>query len=165
MSYELEFTLWFSVTFVLVVGFLFVFVRKPLLKALDKRADKIKNDLNSAENVRMENEKIKAEQERILEDTRQKAKAFFEEEKKQAESIKKYIIESAKQHAQEIIQLSHKEVQAMKENAIEEIKYYIVNSSCDLAGEVMKHSLTKDDNRKIIIESLSTMGQSFEQTN
>ena len=64
------------INFIILLGILGKFAFKPLMNVLDERANRISNDLDSAEKTRVEAEELKAQYTKQMEEARNEAAAI-----------------------------------------------------------------------------------------
>jgi F-type H+-transporting ATPase subunit b len=111
-----------------IIGFLIAlwllkkFAWKPLLSMLNERRERIKSDLDSAENKKKEMENLSAE---------------FEEKLKGIDSV-------ARSKIQEAIAEGNKMAAEIKESAREESREIVAKARADLARDVAKAKLIKE---------------------
>src|SRR6185436_9882936 len=87
--------IWTIATFLVLAGLLAKFAWKPLLAALAARQDAIRKSLDEARQARTELERLNAESQRILAQTRSDANLFREELKQKARAEAAGIVKNA----------------------------------------------------------------------
>ena len=118
---EFDATFWVGAAFVVFVGILFIFkVPYMLINSLDQRANKIRDEINEARQLREEAQTLLANYERKQRDSINEANQILEQAKKEGERARKLALEKLKEtlkRREEIAleKIALAEVQAEKE--------------------------------------------------
>lgn len=150
--------IWTIVTFMALLGVLAKFVWRPLMDALDRREDKIRESLENAEKAEVELEMLQHESGEIVARARGEAQSIIAEGKSAAEKMKDEILQTARDKAGGIIGQAQKQIEAEKDKALIEIKTEVVDLSIQVAERLIRKNLSKEDNLAIINESLNQIG-------
>ncbi len=135
----------------------------PILKALDDRDHKIREDLDEAENARQENKKLLAEQQKVMSELREEARHIREEARSASAKEGEAIMKQARAEAQKIMEKAQLDLNAEKRAAIEELKNVAVNVGLDLARQLIRRELRKEDHVEVINQSLVELDQAYQQ--
>ncbi len=130
--------------FFILLVFLRLVVWKPLVNVLDKRRQKIGEDIAAAENSRAEAEKLQAQLQADLAKAKEEAQAIIQRATKAAEEEAAQIIESAKSEANRIKESSLQEIQMEREKAVAELKNEVASLSVLVASKVISEKITDD---------------------
>lgn len=149
--------IWTIVIFLALAFLLMKFAWKPLLAMLEKREDNIRQSLLDAEKARDELINVKEDTEKLLSEARIESQAIVAAGKKNAERMKNEIIEKAQSKSDALLVDAKKQIEIEKDRAIADVKAEVVNLSMEIAQKLIKKNLTKEDNLKLINESLSTI--------
>ncbi|MEP1488905.1 MAG: F0F1 ATP synthase subunit B [Algibacter sp.] len=145
---------WQLVLFVGLVLLLRKFAWKPILEAVEKREEGIKDALDSAEKAKLEMENLQADNQKLLKE----ARAEREEMLKEARDMKNNLIEDAKTEANEtaskIIEQAQAAIEGEKKAAIAELKAQVSNLSIDIAEKVLRTELSDKDKQVALVESM-----------
>src|SRR3989344_6464093 len=114
--------------FVLLV-ILKVLLYKPILKSLDERRNKIKEGLDYAEKMKIEEEKNAKKREDVLRKARSEANIIVEESKKAGKKTENEIIEKALKEKKAIIEKAREEA----ENERKEMEKRLKSETVELA--------------------------------
>ncbi len=150
--------LWTIITFVILLLILWKTAWKPIVDVLDSRAKQIKGDIESAENGRVEAEKLLAEHKEMMSKAKGEVKSLIAEGKASAEKVKNEIVDSARKEASEISEKAKNEIEVAKQRAFDELKTEIINISTDIASKIITKSLDANDNIKLVEEALNNLG-------
>ena len=159
LSFDPGLFMWTIVTFFIVLAILKWKAWGPLINALDKREEDIREALASAEKARQDAEKASGEYEDMMRKAQAEAQQIVSEGKAAGERVKNDIQSAANDKANEIIEKAKAQIDAERRKAIQEIKSSVVNLSMDAAAKVIERNLDSDDNRKLVDQALEGIGQ------
>jgi F-type H+-transporting ATPase subunit b len=145
---------WMIVSFLIVFFILKKYAWKPVMNGLKNREKSIENALRQADKVKLEMEKLQADNQKLL------AEARVERDKilKDARLMKDKIIEEAKGQAQDeakkLVESARTSIQNEKKAAIKEIKDQVAVLSIQIAEKLIKDKLAIDANQGDYIDKL-----------
>ncbi len=148
---------WTIIIFLVLLFLLMKFAWKPLLAMLEIREDNIRHALLDAEKARDELANVKEDTEKLLSEARNESQAIVTASKKNAERMKDEIIEKAQTKSDALLAEVKKQIQVEKDRAITDVRAEVVNLSMEVAQKLIKKNLTKEDNLKLINDSLSSI--------
>lgn len=154
--------IWTIIIFLVLLFLLMKFAWKPLLAMLEKREDNIRQALLDAEKAREELANVKEDTEKLLNEARTESQAIVAAGKKSAERMKDEIVEKAQSKSDALLADVKKQIELEKDRAIVEVRAEVVNLSLQVAEKLIRKNLSKDDNLKLINESLSSIDQKNE---
>ena len=149
--------IWTIIIFLVLLFLLMKFAWKPLLAMLEKREDNIRHALLDAEKAREELANVKEDTEKLLSEARTESQAIVTASKKNAERMKDEIIEKAQSKSDTLLDEAKEQIQIEKERAIADVKAEVVNLSMEIAQKLIKKNLTKEDDLKLIKDSLNSI--------
>jgi F-type H+-transporting ATPase subunit b len=147
--------LWTVITFVVLLLILWKAAWKPLVEALDARAEKVRGDIENADRARQEAEKLLAQHKIMMDNARNEAANFIAESKTEAEKMRNEIIEKAASDAKDLSERTRKEISLAKDKALAEIKAEIVTLSTDIAAKIINKNLNPNDQKALVEETLN----------
>ncbi len=150
--------LWTIITFIILVLLLWKTAWKPVIEALDSRAEKIRNDLETAEKNRLEAEKLLGEHKEMMDNARSEAARIISEGKSEADRLKDEILEKANADAQNFSEKAKREIEVAKDKALLEIKDEVVSLSTEIASKIISRNLNPDDQKDLVEKALNKMG-------
>ena len=159
LSFDPGLFLWTIVTFFIVLAILKWKAWGPLINALDKREEDIREALASAEKARQDAEKASSEYEDMMRKAQAEAQQIVSEGKAAGERVKNDLQSAANDKADEIIEKAKAQIDAERRKAIQEIKSSVVDLSMEAAAKVIERNLDSDDNRKLVDQALEGIGQ------
>ena len=114
--------IWSLLSFVTVVTILCWKLLPPILKAIDKRADDIRESLDAAERAKADAEQMIQRHEDSLAKARAQAAAILEEGRSDAQKLKNSIVEKAKQESEELAARAKRDIEQTKQVAVNELQ-------------------------------------------
>ncbi len=146
--------LWTIITFIVLLLILWKTAWKPIIQALDSRAEKIKGDIDRAEKTRLEAENLLNRHKEIMNKAMDETAKIIADGKTDAEKIRDEIIAKANQEAKEITERTKREVTKAKDKALNELKLEIANIATDIASKIIVKNLNPGDNEAIVKKAL-----------
>ncbi|MEN3015742.1 MAG: ATP synthase F0 subunit B [bacterium] len=123
---------------------------KPFKMITEERKNMIQKNIQTAEEIRKDVEKIKQDLELKLNEIYKERERIIQESMKEAENIKNYIIEEAQNKANEIQSKTLKEIELAQKKVIDEIKATYIEIISSLAKGVLREVVDTSLNQKII---------------
>jgi len=150
---------WTALTFILLLVVLKKMAWGPILQALEERERKIRESLEKADAAQKETESAMAKSQEILDAARREAQELLAKSRATAEATKEEILEKARNEADKMLDKAKLEIEAQAEKAIEEIRKQAADLSIAIASKLIGRSLSKEDHKAIIEESLQKMAE------
>jgi F-type H+-transporting ATPase subunit b len=145
------------IVFGIVVAVLGKYAWPRLIKTLDDRENQIRGALERARQERIEAEKVLAEYRRQIDQAREEATAIVEEGRRDAGEVRRRMQEEARREAQEMIERARREIQLARDTAIKDLYDRSAELAVELASSIIAKSLTADDHRRLVSETLERM--------
>ena len=146
--------LWTIITFLVLVLILWKSAWKPIVKALDSRAQKLSGDIEKAEKARSEAELFLEKHKEMLDNAKDETAKIITEGKEDAERIRAEIIAKANLESKEIAERSKHEINLAKDKALGELKLEIVNIATEMASKIIVKNLKPEDQESIVRDAL-----------
>jgi F-type H+-transporting ATPase subunit b len=143
---------WMLLSFSIVLFVLKKYAWKPILKGLKSRQTSIEDALRSAEKTKEEMAKLKADNEKIIDEARLQKDLLI----KEARELKEQLIKDAKvkagEEAQKIVDGAKLSIESEKIAAINDMRNAIANLSVEIAQKILHLKLSDDQNQKALID-------------
>ena len=146
--------IWTILTFVVLVVLLTKFAWRPLLDALDRRQESIRKSLDDARQARQELERLRTESTRILVEARTEADAIISRTRADAARAGEEMKVKARADAENIIRNAERQIELEASRAVETIRREAVDLSVAIASKLIQRNITKEDNERLIGETL-----------
>ena len=150
--------LWTIITFIVLLLILWKAAWKPVVEALDARAEKVRSDIESADRARQDAEKLLTQHKEMMQQARSESAAIIADGKSAAENIRNEIIDKANSDAKDLSERVKKEINLAKDKALSEIKAEVVILSTEIAAKIISKNLNPDDQKVLVQETLNKVG-------
>ena len=160
LSFDPGLFMWTIVTFFIVLANLKRKAWGPLIDALDKREEDIRNALSSAEKAKEEAGKVAEDYEEMIRKAQAEAQKIVTESKAVGEKVREKIKLTAEKEAGDILEKAQHQIQTEKEKAVQEIRSSVVEFSLQAATKVIEKNVDSEDNRRLIKETVAGIGKS-----
>ena len=146
---------WTALTFVVLLFILKKAAWAPLIAALQEREVKIREALDKADAARKESEAAIVKNQEILDEAKKEAQELLSKSRTTAEATKEEIIQKAESEAAALVDKARKEITVEREKAVEELKKQTTELSISIASKLIGKTLSNEDHKDIIDESLN----------
>ncbi len=150
---------WTVVIFLTVVFVLGKFAWGPILNALQKREDFIRDSLEQAKKDREESEAKLKEYTEQLTAARAEAKEIVEEGRRDAEVVHGKIEQDAKKEAAAIMERARREIQIATDTAVKELYDLSGKLATDIASRIIRKELNAAEHERLISESIEELSK------
>jgi len=147
--------IWTVVTFIVLLFVLKKVAWKPILAALDKRENDIKESLAQAEKARDEAKMILEENQANLAKAEEESRKIIEQSRTYAESLKEQLMRESKEQAKKIVDDASSEIQRNKDAAFEELKGQIAEIAVGAAEKIIRDTLDAQKSKQVIDKYLN----------
>jgi F-type H+-transporting ATPase subunit b len=150
-----------SLAFLLVFVVLARYAFPRLNQGLRQREEKIRGDLEGAEEARKEAETSLQRYEQQLQEARAESGRIIEEARKTADSMRRDLLAKAEEESRAVVARAQEEIRAERDRVIQELRGQLAEWSVDLAGRVVGASLDKRRHLKLVeeyIDEVAGMG-------
>ncbi len=148
------------VVFLLAFGFLYLKVWPKIAQGLEDRENKIRHEIESAEQAREQAKAALAEYERSLASAREEANAMIVKAKADAKAAGEQLRVRNEADLMEMKQRATREIDSAKAAAIGELHTQAAMLATDIAGKILSREMTAQDQQRLINESLDELGAS-----
>jgi len=155
---ELNRTLLFQIiNFLVLMGFLYLFLFKPISRFLAQRSESLKRAGEDAERSRTEAEAKLSEYRELLSQAGKEIESMKDAAKREVLDHRRLIIKEAKEESRRLIEEAKEEIEGEVRYARQQLWREVVDLSSTLAEKVIKRSLKEEDQRRLILESLDQL--------
>ena len=147
------------VFFTILMLLLKKFAWGPLMGVMNQRAEMIANEIDMAEQSRLESHKLLEEQRALLKEAHTDAQSIVENAKKQGEAQREELIQTARLEVGRMKDNAALEIATEKEKAIAAVREEFVSLSIMAASKVLGKEVSEEDNRELIEETIVKAGE------
>lgn len=157
LSFDFGSAFWNLIIFLVVLVILSKFVWPGVLGGLQAREDKIRNDLQSAEQANAKAEALLSEYQAKLDDASQQVQTMLADARRDAEANGARIVEEAKQEADRQRQRAIADIETAKKVAMADIADQTAAMAIQVARQVVGRELNQEDHADLIRQSLERL--------
>ena len=144
----------YLINFLLVLGILYAFAYKPILRLMDQRADRIRESLEASERAREEaassQEVIQAE----IVEARREGQRLMDQARETVERYRGEEMDRARQEAEAFVERAKADIQRERDTAIEEVRINFGDLAITAAERVIRSSLDRQAHEELITQVL-----------
>ena len=139
--------------FIVLLWVLAKFAYKPLIKAMDDRRNRIINDLDSAEQTRLDAEALKAQYVEQMANARQEATEIVDKANKVAQNLHDEFMEQARAEKDAMMATAKERIEQDKKQALVDIRTQVIALSTQIASKVVNQKLNSTEDQKLVAEA------------
>ncbi len=149
---------WVLVSFLIFIG-LIIYLRVPSLiaKGLDKRADEIRSELDSARRLREEAQELLADYQRKAREAEDEAKAIVEQAQREAESLAAETKKSLSESLARRTKLAEDKIARAEAQAVNDVRASAVQAAVSAAEKILAERVTGDAAKQLIDTSINEL--------
>ena len=144
----------FLVNFLILLGILYLFAYKPILRVMDERADRIRESLEAADRAREEASRSQADTQKQLAEARAEGQKLIDQARDMAERYRGEEQEKARQEAEAFVARAREDIQRERDTAIQEVRAHFADLAIATAEKVIERSLDRDAHTDLIAKVL-----------
>lgn len=146
--------IWTILTFLVLLAVLAKFAWRPLLKALEARQEAISKSLEDADRAKEELARLQSESAKIIQQARVDADSILTKTRSDAERLREELKAKAKEEADSMIRNAEQQIHMQTRQAVEQIRHEVADLAVTIASKLLERNLAKDDNDRLIRETL-----------
>lgn len=150
--------IWGGLAFLIVAAVLIKFAFPALKKGLKQREEKIRGDLEGAEQARQEAEAERSRYQAQLADARTEANRIVEEARAAAEQVRQDVVARAEQDAAQIRARATEDIEGARERALSDLRAQVADISIELAEKIVERSIDRAAQEELIESYISSVG-------
>ncbi|MFC2069625.1 F0F1 ATP synthase subunit B [Chloroflexota bacterium] len=138
------------INFLLLLGLLYLFAYKPILKMFDERSNRIKESMDMTESIKEQAANADVDAKKRIEAAGREGQEMIARAVKTGEEIRQKAQEDAKPEAETLISKARQEIQQERDEAIAELRREFTDLTITAAEKVIEQELDKEAHRKLI---------------
>ena len=149
--------IWTILTFLILVGLLAKFAWRPLLQALETRAQSIRQALDDARQAKQELERLHGESAKLLAQARAESAEIISRSRSDAERFREELKEKARGEAAAPMRNAERQIELETTRAVQQIRQEAIDISIDIASKLLQRNVSKEDNERLIEETFKQL--------
>ena len=154
---------WSIVCFLILFFVLWKFIFKPVNKMINARQEEIRKNLDEADRKREEVVKFLDEQKAMLDQSKKEAREIIESGRQSSRKIQEEMLEESHEKSRQMLDSALEEIKREKEKSLIEVKGRIIDIAMQTTEKIISKTLTEEEHKKLIEESLQEVGKAVEQ--
>jgi F-type H+-transporting ATPase subunit b len=150
--------IWGGLAFLVLLGVLWKFGLPPIRNMMKQREDRIRGDLERAEQAKAEGESVLAEYQGQLADARNEAGRIIEEARQSADQLKRDLTARAEADAAQIRERASQDVRLATERATADLQGRMAELTVELAEKIVQRSLDRETQNALIENYINEVG-------
>lgn len=138
------------VSFLILFGLLWMVLYKPITRMLDQRSAKIKESLETAEKVREESAKSKADMQKQIDAARTEGQALIAQAREVADRFRDEELAKARTEIQAARVRAEADIKRERDAAIEDLRREFAGMAVAAAEKIVERSLDKNAHKDLI---------------
>ena len=148
----------YVVNFVILMGILFLFAYKPLLRVMDQRADRIRESLAAADQARQEATSAREAIDEQINEARREGQRLLDQARDASERFRTEEMDRARGEAEAFIERAHTDIQRERDAAIQEVRADFGDLAITAAERIIRRSLDRQAHPELISQVLEEGG-------
>ena len=144
----------YLINFIVLLGILFLFAYKPLVRLMDQRAERIRESLEAADQARLEAASSKEAVEEALNEGRREGQRLMDQAREAAERFRSEEMARARNEAEAFVERAKADIQRERDAAVEEVRANFGDLAITAAERVIRRSLDRQTHEELINQVL-----------
>lgn len=158
MSFYWESLVYAGVAFIVLLLLLKKYAFGPLFGVMEKRRERVLNEIQSAEKSRKDAEQYLAEQRAAIEQARKEAYDIIEQAKKTSAKQADEIVEQARLEASRVKEDALRDIENEKNKAIAALRSQVSGMSVLIASKIIEKQLDEQTQQELVDKYLKEVG-------
>lgn len=147
------------VNFLVLLIILKKFLYGPVCNILDERKAEVENNLNQAENAKVEAQKLKDDYASQIQNAKNEAQDIINRASEIGEQTKTEIVNEAREEAGKLTARASQEIAREKTQALNEIRGEVANLAVLAAGKIVGKSIDVKDHENMVNNFVKEVGE------
>lgn len=149
----------YLLNFVVLLGVLYAFAYKPLLRAMDQRSERIRESLEAADKARDEAANAQTAVEEQLAEARREGQRLLDLAREAANRFREEEMEKARGDAENFVERARGDIQQEREAALAEVRVAFGDLAITAAERVIRRTVDRQAHDELISQVLEESGQ------
>lgn len=147
-----------TASFLLLLVLMWKFGYPAISKAMEARSERIRKDLDDAEEAKGAAESVLSEYRAKLADAKAESNRIIEEARSQAERVKADMISATQAEVNDLKTKAQADVEAARTQAMASLRSSVGDIAIELAEKVVERNLDRDANRRLVDSFINQVG-------
>ncbi|MFB9770225.1 F0F1 ATP synthase subunit B [Lactiplantibacillus modestisalitolerans] len=151
--------LFIAISFIILMAVIAKVAWNPITKMMGDRADKIANDIDSAQKSRQEASDLADQRREALSHSRQEASDIVSDAKQSGEQQRATIVSDAQNEAAQYKQNARKDIEQERQDALKNVQSDVADISVQIASKIIKKQLDPEGQQALINSYIEGLGK------
>jgi F-type H+-transporting ATPase subunit b len=151
------------VVFALFAWILGRFAWGPLLKIVDEREARIREQVDSAQLAAAEAKDLLAQHQEMLKGAGREREEILQKAVKEAEQVHADLVTKARADADQVLARAREQMGREKDQAIAELRAQVADIAVEAASRIVKSSLTEEAQRKLVDDYIKELPRALKE--
>ncbi|MCQ0077325.1 F0F1 ATP synthase subunit B [Pediococcus acidilactici] len=152
--------LFYAILFVVLMALIAKFAWGPVNAMLKERADRISNDIESAEQAKKEAQKLAEQRKEALDNSHAEATTIINNAKNSGAKERELIVGNAQVEAKSLKDKAKQDIEQERADALKSAQDDIASLSIEIASKVIKKELDENSQKELIDSYIEGLGES-----
>jgi F-type H+-transporting ATPase subunit b len=157
LSPRFDLGIWTIIIFVLLFLVLRKYAWGPMLEGLNKREQRIQDEIENARVERLKAEKLRQQFEAHIAQSEERARGIIDEGRRDAQRLADDIIAKAKTEMQSEKDRLYRELQLASDQALQQLWNQAADMATLISTKAIRRQLTPDDHKRLMDEALTEL--------
>ena len=148
----------FVVNFLILLGIMYLLAYKPILRVMDRRADKIRESLEAADRATADAAKSQDTLQSQINEARLEAQKLIDQARSIAERYREDEQTKARQESESLVTRAREDIQKERDAAIQEVSNHFADLAVSAAERIIHRSVDRDAHKDLIEQVLQDGG-------
>lgn len=158
MTFHWESTVFTVIAFCILYFLLNKYAFGPLFSIMEKRREYVQNELQSAENSRVQSEQLLEEQKQAIQQARKEAYDIIEQSKQSGSRQADDLIRQAREESDRLKNEAVKEIESEKQKAVVALRSQVSAMSVMIASKIIEKQVDEKSQEELVEEYLKKVG-------
>jgi F-type H+-transporting ATPase subunit b len=152
-------TFWTAVALVIFLGIVFYYGLKPVLSGLDARAERIRNEIREAEQLREEAQRQLAEHKKRQREVQRETEAIIEHAKEEAKRMREQAEKDIAAQLERRERQTQDRIRQAEQQAIQELRDRAVDIATAATAQLLRENLTEKKASDMVDSAIKDLPQ------
>jgi F-type H+-transporting ATPase subunit b len=155
LDFQRDLALWTAVVFLVLMAILWRFAWGPIADSLDKREQRIADQIAAAEQANVDARKLLEEYQGKLTDSEAEVRGILDQGRRDAEEAGRRILETTRNEARREKERAVREIDAAAGEALKELAERSADLAIELAGKIVESTIDRADHARLIEQAVA----------
>lgn len=155
LTWQSDLALWTAVVFLLLLAVLWKLAWKPILQGLEKRENRVAEEISSAEKANEEARCLLGQYQQKLDASKDEVRQILDAARRDAETVGRQIVDKARGEAEAEHQRALRDIENATAGALKELADRSATLAVELAGKIVKAKIDPQEHRRLIEQAVA----------